>query len=374
MLVDSPVLSECRAVRQVVVGGEQLSGELAADLARRLPVPLHNLYGPTETTIDVSSHTCLPGIAPPKAAPSEATPTGAGPPGPVPIGRPLAGARLYVLDQAGGLAPLGVIGHLHAGGVPVGRGYPGRPALTAERFVPDPFGPPGSRLYRTGDLARWTGDGDLQFMGRIDAQVKIRGLRVEPAEVEAVLREQPGVRDAAVLVRDEGPGDQRLVAYVLAEAGAGPLGAALRAALRRSLPDYLVPAAIVSLGSFPLTSHGKLDVAWLPAPDYAAAAAQRYQEPQTASERLIAGVWAEVLGLERVGSADDFFDLGGHSLLAARIAVRLTDLLGTQVPIHLFFSHVTVRDLAAAVEELMAAEISELSGQEVASMLQELQT
>jgi amino acid adenylation domain-containing protein len=352
MLVDSPALARCTAVRQVVVGGEQLSGKLAADLAERLAVPLHNLYGPTEATIDVAAHTCLPTDRYADA---------------VPIGGPLADARLYLLDTGGELVPVGAVGHLHAGGVPVGRGYPGRPGLTAERFVPDPFGRPGSRLYKTGDLARWTADGTLAFIGRVDSQIKIRGLRIEPAEIEAVLREQPGVRDAAVLAREEAPGDRRLVGYVLTapEADTG----AMRTALRRSLPEYMVPAAIVGVPSFPLTSHGKLDVAGLPPPDYAAAGGGRYLAPRTACERLIATVWADVLGVDRVGAGDDFFDLGGHSLLAARIAVRLSDAIGAELPIHLLFSHVTVSELARAIEELMADEIGALSEGEAYRML-----
>ncbi|OLB63996.1 MAG: hypothetical protein AUI10_12995 [Actinobacteria bacterium 13_2_20CM_2_72_6] len=352
LLVDSPVLGRCTALRQVVVGGEQLSGALAADLAARLPVRLDNLYGPTETTIAVSAHACPPTDRYPGA---------------VPIGRPLAGARLYLLDEAGEPVPVGAVGHLHAGGVPVGRGYPGRPALTAERFVPDPFGPPGSRLYRTGDLARWTAGGVLSFVGRADSQVKIRGRRIELAEIEAVLREQPGVRDAAVLVREETPGDDRLVGYVLAAAEADP--ASIRTGLRRSLPDCMVPSAIVPLSSFPVTSHGKLDLSALTAPDYAAGG-RPYRAPQTAAERLVATVWAEVLGVERVGVEDDFFDLGGHSLLAARIAVRLSDALDAEVPIHLFFSHVTVRELAEAIEELMADELDDVSEDEAQRMLE----
>jgi amino acid adenylation domain-containing protein len=352
MLVDSPALAHCAAVRQVVVGGEQLSGKLAADFAERLAVPLHNLYGPTEATIDVAARTCLPADWHADA---------------VPIGGPLANARLYLLDKAGELVPVGAVGHLHAGGVPVGRGYPGRPGLTAERFVPDPFGPPGSRLYQTGDLARWTADGVLALIGRVDSQIKIRGLRIEPAEIEVVLREQPGVRDAAVVAREEAPGDRRLVAYVLAgpEADTGTM----RTALRRSLPEYMVPAAIVPLQSFPTTSHGKLDVAGLPVPDYAAAPGHRYLAPRTACERLIATVWTDVLGVDRVGAEDDFFDLGGHSLLAARIAVRLSDVIGSEVPIHLFFSHVTVSELARAIEELVVAEIGALSEGEAYRML-----
>jgi amino acid adenylation domain-containing protein len=347
MLVESPLLDGCTSVRQVVCGGEQLTGALAERFAARLPVPLHNVYGPTEATIDVSGHTVRPT--------DRYT-------GPVPIGRPVAGARLYVLDDAGELAPAGAVGHLHVGGVPVGRGYPGHPALTAERFVPDPFGPPGARLYRTGDLVRWTG-AVLTYVGRVDAQVKVRGVRIEPGEIEAVLRADATVRDAVVLVREDQPGDQRLVAYVVPTAGFQP--EPLRAALRRSLPHTMMPAAIVALAQFPTTSSGKLDTAALPVPDYAAALGARDSRPPgTAAEQLVASVWAEVLGLSRVGADDDFFDLGGHSLLATRIAARLSDVVQTEVPIHLVFNHGTVAGLAGALEDLLAQEIDRLSDEE----------
>jgi amino acid adenylation domain-containing protein len=357
LLTDSVALPSCTAMRHVICGGEQLPGELARAFTRRLPVPLHNVYGPTETTIHVSDHPYLP----------------ADHDDPVPIGRPHANARLYVLDDTGEPAPVGVTGHLHIGGIPVGRGYPGRPALTADRFVPDPFGPPGSRLYRTGDLARWTADGSLVFAGRLDAQIKLRGRRIEPAEVEAVLREQPGVLDAAVLLRVDGFGDPRLVAYVrtagAAAAGHRPDGGTLRAALRRFLPDYMVPAAIVAVEDFPLTPNGKLDAAALPAPPGAPGRERPYVAPRTASEDLVATVWAEVLEAGRIGAEDDFFDLGGHSLLAARIAVRLSDVVGVEVPIHLFFSHQSVAAFAEAVEALLAADIERLSEDEAERML-----
>jgi amino acid adenylation domain-containing protein len=330
-LVDSPRLADCADVRQIVCGGEQLTGELVAAVQARLPVPVHNLYGPTETTIAVTAHTCAPGERLPGA---------------VPIGRPIPGARVRLLDEAGEPVPAGAIGQVHVGGAPVGRGYPADPQLTAERFVPDPDGPPGARYYRTGDLARWSADGVLSFVGRIDGQLKVRGRRIEPGEVAAALCARPGVRDAAV-VRD---GD-RLVAYVLAEPGVDTR--ALRTGLRTTLPGYLVPAAVVAIPAFPLTPNGKLDVSVLPPPDYDMPAGTVESAPEGAGERLIASVWAQVLGVERVGVDDDFFDLGGHSLLASRIAIRLSDVLDMEVPVHLFFSHLTVRKLAAALEELM---------------------
>jgi acyl-coenzyme A synthetase/AMP-(fatty) acid ligase/acyl carrier protein len=348
LLVDSPALARCGALRQVVSGGEQLPGGLARDLTARLPVALHNLYGPTETTVDVAAHTATPADGP----------------GPVPIGRPVAGARLHVLDPGGEPVPVGVPGHLHVGGVPVARGYLGRPGLTADRFVPDPFGPPGGRLYRTGDLVRWDAAGVLHFLGRLDDQVKLRGHRVEPGEVAAALRALPGVRDAAAVVREDRAGDPRLVGYVVADGAPDP--AELRAALHRVLPGHLVPAAVVVLPRLPLTGHGKLDAAALPAPE---PGTRGTVAPAGPAEELVAAVWAEVLGVARIGADDDFFDLGGHSLHAARIAVRLSDAIGAPVPIALLFSHPTLGDLAAAVVDLLAEEIDRLTDDEAARQL-----
>ncbi|WP_194905274.1 non-ribosomal peptide synthetase [Catenulispora rubra] len=346
LLLERSELNECSSLRHVFCGGEQLTGDLAGALAARTSATLHNLYGPTEATIDVASQ---------RADPEQA--------GAVPIGRPLANARLYVLAEDGEPTPIGVPGHLHAGGVPLARGYLSRPALTAEAFVPDPFGPPGSRLYRTGDLARWRADGTLEYLGRVDGQVKLNGLRIEPGEVEAVLRARPGVRDAVVLVRDGA-----LVAYVAGEAEP----ARLRSDLRAALPAHLVPAAFVPVPVLPMTPNGKLDTAALPAPAAPGASGGTDREsapPSTAAEELVAEGWTEVLGVTRVGVEDDFFDLGGNSLSAARFVAWLSAAVEADIPIHAVFQHPTVGDLAAEVEKLLAAEIDTLSDAEADRLL-----
>ncbi len=313
-------------LRRIVCSGE----ELPLDLARRCVellagADLHNLYGPTEAAVDVTAWHCTPSAL---AGVSR-----------VPIGGPITGVRTYVLDAGLRPVPVGVAGQLYLGGIQVARGYHGRPALTAARFVPDPFGPPGGRLYATGDLARWRPDGTLEFLGRDDDQVKLRGLRIEPGEIAAVLREQPGVRAAAVVVRD-----QRLVAYLTGEARTEDL----REALRRGLPEYMVPSAFVTLDALPLSPNGKLDRAALPAPVVAATAREL---PVTATQRVVAAVWEEVLGVEQVGLDDDFFDLGGHSLLAIGVLARLRDAHGhTGIGVMDLFGHPTVRGLAALVD------------------------
>jgi hypothetical protein len=252
-------------------------------------------------------------------------------------------------------APAGVPGELYIGGVQVARGYLGRPGLTAERFVPDPFSPvPGARLYRTGDRARWRADGALEYLGRLDQQVKVRGFRIEPGEVEAALRQHPQVRDCAVVARDEA-GGPRLVAYVVGDAEAE----ALRAHLRERLPEPMVPAAFVSLDALPLTPNGKLDRRALPAPEYASGA-ERYVAPETEVERALAEIWADVLGVERVGRLDGFFDLGGHSLLVMQMTARVRAAFGVQLSIRTVFAAPTLDALAGEIERGIYADILEM--------------
>jgi amino acid adenylation domain-containing protein len=318
---------ELPALARIVSSGEELPLDLARRCVTRFPgAELHNLYGPTEAAVDVTAWHCDPAAL---AAVSR-----------VPIGGPIAGVRTYVLDERLRPAPVGVAGQLYLGGIQVARGYHGRPALTAERFVPDPFGPPGGRLYATGDVVQWRPDGTLEFLGRADDQVKLRGLRIEPGEIAAVLREQPGVLTAAVVVRE-----QRLVAYLTGDA---PV-AELREALRRRLPEYMVPSAFVTLDALPLSPNGKLDRAALPAP--VAEAGERTAAPETATQRVVAAVWQEVLCVGAVGLDDDFFDLGGHSLLAITVLARLRDAHGiTGIAVMDLFGHPTVRGLAAVVD------------------------
>ncbi|WP_030453964.1 non-ribosomal peptide synthetase/MFS transporter [Herbidospora cretacea] len=304
----------------LVLGGEAAPAEWAAELAARVRVVNH--YGPTEATVGVTTHE----VGAEK--------------GLLPIGRPLPGATVRLLDANGRPVPIGMPGEIHLGGSRLARGYLGRPALTAEKFVPDPYGPPGARLYRTGDLGRWLESGELQFLGRRDLQVKVRGYRVELGEIETLLGSYEGVAQAVVDLRD-----QRLVAYL---AGVGDT-AALRAWLKERLPDYMVPARYVWLDRLPLKSHGKVDRAALPDPAAVAEPTAAFTDPETGLEELVAGVWAAVLGLERVSVTDDFFDLGGHSLLAMQVVARLRKA-GHVATLLDLFKHPTVRDLARLLD------------------------
>ena len=300
-------VSGLQALRQVMCSGQALPLALQQRFFERLPqVQLHNLYGPTEASVDVTAWQCRP-------QPGQWC---------VPIGRPIANIQIHVLDGQQQPVPVGVAGELHIAGVGLARGYVNRPALTAEKFVPNPFGAPGSRMYRSGDLVRYLPGGEIEYLGRLDDQVKIRGLRIELGEIEAALKAQPGVRDALVMAREDVAGDQRLVAYVLGQ-GAPVDAAALRAALARTLPEYMVPPHVVNLPAFPLSPNGKVDRKALPAPDHAAPADAQKERPRTEVESLLASLWAEVLRVERVGLHDDFFQLGGHSLLAVQLVERI---------------------------------------------------
>ncbi len=327
MLVDAGWPGEPRL--KVLCGGEGLPADLAAALGSRCR-ELWNVYGPTETTI-WSTLDRVRG-------------------GDVSIGRSLANTRAYVLDS--GLRPVGIgaVGELYLGGHGVAHGYRGRPDLTAERFLPDPHGDAGARMYRTGDLARFRNDGRLECLGRVDHQVKIRGFRIELGEIEAALRAQPGVGDCVVVARED-HGSRALVAYVVA--GASPLPD-LRQALHGRLPDYMVPAAVVTLPTLPRTPNGKIDRKALPAPVFEARAAARVA-PRDPVEEAIASVWREVLGLDAVGVHESFFDLGGHSLTAMQVLARVRETFGVAVPVRRLFEAPTIAGLAAAVATERAA-------------------
>ncbi len=328
-------------LRCVLFGGEAVDpAAVRAVLRAGPPENLLHVYGPTETTTFATWQRV-------EAAPEGET---------VPIGRPLANGTLYVLAAGLTPQPAGAPGELFLGGDGVAHGYHARPELTAERFVPDPFGPhPGARLYRTGDLVRQRPDGAVEFLGRLDGQVKIRGFRIEPGEVEAALLALPGVREAAVVVRSDrsdgsdgsvgSPGERRLVAYVAGEASA----VSLREQLRERLPDYMVPSAFVTLETLPLNPNGKVDRKALPAPE-AQISLETWVAPRTPVEEVVAGIWADLLGLERVGADADFFELGGHSLLATRVASRLRETFGVELPLGDLFEAPRLADLAARVE------------------------
>ena len=343
-LLQQPEVGEWRSLRRLFCGGEAFSGVLWAQCRERLPnTAVYNLYGPTETCIDATFHACRDG--------DEV----AG----VPIGQPIANLRTYVLDAGLQPVPVGVVGELYISGAGLARGYLSRPGLSAERFVADPFaslfGEAGSRMYRAGDLARWRADGELEFIGRADDQVKIRGFRIELGEIEAALLALPGVAQTAVIARQDRADDVRLVAYLVPAAGSLPRPEELRDALRRSLPDYMVPAAFVALDAIPLTANGKLDRKALPVPELGGTDAGR--APQTPQEQLLAEVFAAVLGVESVGADDNFFDLGGHSLLATKLAARIRDSFGVELPVRAVFEHPRLADLAAAVMAVRGGEI-----------------
>ncbi|MCX5275199.1 amino acid adenylation domain-containing protein [Streptomyces virginiae] len=338
------VVEECvellTRVREVWTGGEAASPHSFARALEQAPdTVLVNVYGPTETTTFATRHRLDPRA-------------GAVVDGRIPIGTALDDTRLYVLDERGRPVPQGAVGELCVGGTGVARGYLGRPGLTARQFTPDPYGAPGARMYRTGDLARRRPDGTVDYLGRSDQQVKIRGHRIEPGEIEAELARSPQVGHAAVVVREDTPGEQRLVAYVVPVEGRVAEQAELRRALAARLPAYMLPSAIVSLAALPVTPNGKLDRRALPAPPEEGVLRAEFAAPETATEELAAAVWGEVLGTGRIGRHDDFFALGGHSLRATRVVSRLGARLGTGVPLRLLFEHPTLERFASALDAL----------------------
>ncbi|MBV9772680.1 MAG: amino acid adenylation domain-containing protein, partial [Gemmatimonadetes bacterium] len=323
-------------LRVVLTGGDALHDRPPPGR----PFAVANLYGPAENAV-VSTWSI---VGPPDGS-------GYGPG----IGRVVGNVRAYLLDPWMQPVPRGVPGELWVAGASLARGYLGRPELTAERFLPDPFGEPGARAYRTGDRVRWRADGEMEFLGRIDQQVKIRGFRVEPGEVEAALRAHPAVREAVVVLREDGERGRRLVGYVVPAPGGESAAGELRSWLRERLPEHMVPAAVVALDALPLTSNGKVDRRALPAPPEAAAGESFRAAPATPVAELLAGIWADVLGIERVGAGDDFFDLGGHSLLATRVASRVRETLGVEVPLRALFEAPTLAAYAERVEAARSA-------------------
>ena len=295
-----------------------------------------NGYGPTEATIDA--------VACSVAAGADGNLQ-------IPIGTPLPNYRVYVLDRSLQPVPVGVPGELYIAGTGLARGYLNRSALSAERFVADPFGPPGTRIYRTGDLARWRAEGVLDFLGRADQQLKLRGFRIEPGEIEAVLARHPSVAQAAVIAREDPRGDKRLVGYVVARSGQRVDPALLRSHVAESLPEYMVPEAIVVLEALPLSPNGKLDRKALPAPEFGVRSSAAWRAPRTAHEEILCALFAETLGVPRVGIDDNFFELGGQSLLATRLVSRVRATLELELPIRALFEAPSVAELATRLRE-----------------------
>jgi amino acid adenylation domain-containing protein len=321
------------ALKRVVCSGEALSRPLVDQFFEHFPgVPLYNLYGPTEAAVDVTAWTC-------SDMADDAS---------VPIGKPVANTRIAILDASGQPVLPGVRGEIHIGGVQVGRGYLGRPELTAERFVPDPDAP-GARMYRTGDLGRWRHDGAIEYSGRNDFQVKLRGLRIELGEIEARLAALPDVAQAVVLMREDRPGDQRLVAYLKARDGAAIDASAVRAQLAKQLPEYMLPQHFVMLDAIPLNSSGKVDRKALPAPQAEGAHARERVAPRDDREAKIAAIMEDVLALPGLGIHDDFFALGGHSLLAAQLTARLNREFDVSLSLRALFDTPTVAGLAETI-------------------------
>lgn len=327
LFVTAAGIEECSSLRRIICSGEALPRELQDRLFAQLDTELHNLYGPTEAAVDVSWWACDPASALNF----------------IPIGRAIANTQLHVLDGELRPVPIGVAGELHIGGVQVARGYLNRPELTAEKFIDDPFRA-GGRLYKTGDLARFLPDGNVEFLGRIDHQVKIRGLRIELGEIEAVLNTHPGVREAIVMAREDTPGDKRLVGYFVAEA-ATPGAAELARHLATDLPEYMIPGAFVELAAFPLTPNGKIDRKVLPPPRKPAPSAT-FAPPTSGVERQIAEIWSAILDVEDIGLRDTFFDLGGHSLLVMQLAQELTRAFDREVAVSAVFRYPTVEQQA----------------------------
>ena len=343
-----------RSIRTVNLAGEPLTTSLVeATFENTSALQVYDLYGPSETTT-YSTHArrAVGGIQT--------------------IGRPISNTQVYILDSYLNVVPVGVSGELYVGGAGLARGYLNRPELTAEKFVPHPFSDNAAdRLYRTGDLARYLSDGNIEYLGRLDNQVKIRGYRIELGEIEAVLGQHPSVRESVIVVREDSPGDRRLVGFVVARSEASFDASEVRKYLKQKLPEYMIPSALVLLAALPLTPNGKLDRNALPAPDqYGAEFDKTFIAPRTSIEETLASIWAEVLKLEKVGIHDNFFHLGGHSLLATQIVSRICNVFSIEFPLRTLFEIPTVAEIAAMIEQNQATRASD---PELAQMLREVE-
>ena len=341
LLIAEGNLNKCEALRLIFSGGEPLLRHTYELASMQLRAEITNCYGPTETTVEATF--CIVSA---ELIESER----------VPIGRPISNARVYVLNPDLEPVPIGVPGELYISGLGLARGYLRQPALTAERFVSDPYGPAGSRMYRTGDIVSWRHDQNLEFLMRADEQIKIRGFRVEPREVEAALLKCPGVRNVVVIAHEYGPGDERLIAYVVPTSGSNVNKSVINAELRNHLPEYMIPAAILTIKSIPLTTNGKLDKRELPVPEFTASI--EYHSPRTPVEEILCSVFAEVLSIKRVGIDESIFALGGHSLLTMRLASRIREILLKEVTVRKLFELQTVRKVSEWLQGARATDLA----------------
>jgi amino acid adenylation domain-containing protein len=327
--------------KRLVVGGESCQWQLVEKVQALIPgCRVINHYGPTETTVGVTTHHADATDRSTIHSPS------------VPIGRPLPNSQLYILDSHQSPVPLGVAGEVYIGGRGLSRGYAGAPELTAEKFVPHSYSEePGARLYKTGDRAKFQSDGTIEFLGRIDHQLKIRGFRIELSEVESVLGQHPAVEETVVIAREDVQGDKRLAAYVVPSNGSTLTFSEMRSFLKEKLPDYMIPSALVFLDLLPLTPNGKVDRRALPTPDLERSRLEtKFIAPRTPVEKVLAEIWREVLGLERVGVNDNFFELGGHSLLATQVVSRVYQKFKIELSLRVFLEKPTVAGLTEVLE------------------------
>jgi acyl-coenzyme A synthetase/AMP-(fatty) acid ligase/acyl carrier protein len=343
--------ADLSSLRHAHIGGDTVNIDRLRPLGRLYPrLALTNSYGPTECTDIATSARLAPGWSETARMP-------------VSIGRPIWNARCYVLDERQQPVPAGIVGEIYIGGIGVGRGYLRRPDLTRERFLDDPHSPEtGARMYRTGDLGRWRADGCLEFLDRVDRQVKVRGFRIELGDVEAELMRQPGIKFAAAVARGEDGGDKRLFAYVVPlDRGADLDTAALRRALTAKLPSYMVPGSITRLDAMPVTASGKLDRNALPDPQPDIAGFDASAPPRSRTEETLVHIWSDALGVPRIGVTDNPFDLGADSLLLLRVAARAGERLGREIAVADFFKYPTIRDLAAFLDSECAADRPEIA-------------
>jgi len=336
LLLDERTRRAFGRLQAVLIGGEAFPVALAKQLRTLVKGDIINMYGPTETTVWSSTY----------RLPAEIDRT--------PVGRPIANTEFYILDQNLSPLPVGIAGELMIGGAGVARGYLGRPELTGQRFIRDPFQSGDTRrLYRTGDLARYLADGDVEILGRMDHQVKIRGHRIELGEIEAVLNQHPAVRESVVVAREAANGDRQLVAYLITREGQNPTRRQLRQYTADRMPDHMVPAQIVFMTAFPQTPNKKIDRKALPAPDSDVAESENdFEPPATAVEETLAGLWCRLLCVKRVGRRDNFFESGGNSLLAMQLVGQIRDRIGVGVPLRNLFESPTVAGLAETIDAL----------------------